>query len=48
MKKDYCSPEFTFIKIRLQDAVLSSDPEYINSQINEGGFGDDQGEEIIN
>ncbi len=43
MKKEYQSPELTFVYIRLQDAVLASGPEYYSSYIddNNDDWGDD-------
>jgi hypothetical protein len=35
MKKEYKSPELTFVAIKLQDVVLSSGPEYNSSYIDD-------------
>ena len=47
MKKEYCSPEFAFVRLKLQDIVLSSDPEDLNSQVNGGDDWGNEEEEII-
>lgn len=47
-KKEYCSPEFSFIRLWLQDIVLASGPENLNSQITGGDDWGDDDDEIIN
>lgn len=47
MKKEYCSPEFAFVRLRLQNVVLSSDPEDLSSQVNGGDDWGNEEEEII-
>lgn len=48
-KKEYSSPEFDFVTLCLQNIVLASSPEDLNSQVNGGSdWGEDDGDEIIN
>lgn len=48
-KKEYCSPEFSYEKLWLQDIMLASGPEELSSQITGGDdWGDpDPDDDII-
>ena len=42
MKKEYISPELTFIKVQAQDVICLSDDAYVD-----GGFDEETGDEGI-